>query len=684
MKRMLLICLLILCLLPLGGWAEEAAPAVSPADGSTVDLSGFREHPEAYLVTDLEGATFVASPLSEYAYFPLPAWGEDSRALAYFAIISFSGEEPFVVPALLVTVFTDRPRNVQSLTIPVDGQAFTFSWPQDPDALVATENGYRQDLHVYLGPENTAFIDAMNAKATSVTDPQLLLGMPLEITFHGDDDCTAVMSEYTMLDYTMVVFAGYCYTLDGLNRYIGTAPSTAMAVRGADEPQAEAPAVETVEAGSTEAAVAVPESAESAAAAPETVEVGTADTETVEAAAPQPIRLSDLVGVWALESVRYNGQVITAEDLAALGSGTMTTEFTSDGLMILEGGNAAEVHEFPVSDGIIFPGQDSDAFRLEDGKLVFEVTDVPGMSMTYVRTDLPGREKTAAVDDAIVGTWYFEQLITRGDDLPGDLPLPADMFHLIYGVPAPTLRVRKGGLAMMALGEDTVTFPAEVWLLEDGKLTYTSGRENGHTQTWYFVREPVETVGSEEAGAPAESREAEAPVGSQESAARPADESSAEAGYAFHGASWGMTRAEVRQLEKEEPVVEPSDAAGHSALVYRVGEPPLFYMLQYNFQPSDALYNIEIMAPDADGTFYDGQRETFTALYGEPLTEAGADEHAEDPVAVMMALLTQNTSDTDFLGWQADDETVIIMSREPTYGVCYVEIRRYTDYFRFD
>ena len=107
-------------------------------------------------------------------------------------------------------------------------------------------------------------------------------------------------------------------------------------------------------------------------------------------------------------------------------------------------------------------------------------------------------------------------------------------------------------------------------------------------------------------------------------------------------------------------------------------------IIQYNFLPSGALYNIQIMAPDADQAFYQAQKETYTDLYGSPLTEDDASLETENAVAVMMALLMRSAGDTDYLGWQADDETVIIISREPVYKVCYVEIRRYTDYFRFE
>ena len=89
------------------------------------------------------------------------------------------------------------------------------------------------------------------------------------------------------------------------------------------------------------------------------------------------------------------------------------------------------------------------------------------------------------------------------------------------------------------------------------------------------------------------------------------------------------------------------------------------------------------MSPDAEKSFYSRMAETFTSLYSSPLTAKDASMESDDAAAVMIAALMQSSADTDFLGWNADQETVIILSFEPTYKVCYVEMRRYTDYFRF-
>ena len=158
----------------------------------------------------------------------------------------------------------------------------------------------------------------------------------------------------------------------------------------------------------------------------------------------------------------------------------------------------------------------------------------------------------------------------------------------------------------------------------------------------------------------------------------------ADESFNFNGAIWGMTKEEVRSLSDTKPFQEPVAQTGHSALVYQVEIDGFPSIIQYNFLPRDELYNITIMAPDADKTFYGTIADSYSLQYGDPLTEEDASLEADDAVAVMMAALIQSTSDEDFLGWQSDEETVIIMSFEPTYKVCYVEIRRYTDYFRFE
>ncbi len=619
------------------------------AAAETADLSYFRENPSIYEVTDLEGMTFVASKLSGGMTFPLPGWGENSYALAYFAIIA-DGEES-VTPALLINVYTEQPWHIRSLTIPVEDQAFTFSWPDGaPDSV--TEEGACQLISIILGEENLPFMRAMAARATSVTDPNLLLDMPVEIIFHGDEDCTAVMSEYTMMDYTAVVYAGYGVTLDGFYRFIGSLPGTSMTVGGVGEDT-----VFSAEAKPEEVSGEAPVEAETP---PEESAEATGKTATLE----------DVVGVWELESMTYLGRTVTVEELGgALGSG-ITTEFTSDGMMILQGdGMTPQVYEVDLSDDTVSLGG-NDAVRLENGKLILEVTDLPGMSMTLVRSDRPGREATAAVDDAMVGRWVFEQVVNTGS--MGDIPMGPEIFQMVYGVPAPTLTVRKGGLAMMTLGDDTVTFHAEEWHLEDGKLVHAEHFDDGDVMTWYFVREGAAVPDS-----------AELPA--EDSAEAPAEDASSEsceaAAFSYKGAVWGMTKDEVRALMGE-PLTESGAAAENQVMLYPKGTEELSCIVRYHFLPDNGLYSIDIMAPDADGAFFAEQRDAYTALYGEPMTEADADPEAEDPVAVMLSVL-QASGDTDFLGWQADDETVIIMSRGQ-FDVCYIELRRYTDFFRFE
>jgi hypothetical protein len=371
--------------------------------------------------------------------------------------------------------------------------------------------------------------------------------------------------------------------------------------------------------------------------------------------------------------VDSDGTVITAEQWISFFGEIASMEFTPDGIWIMKAGGQTEIYFYEFVDGELFAEGGKAPLSLADGKLVFDTGS--GMAMTLAKTDKPGMVPDTPVDEALLGTWAFEQLLY----LPDEIPVDPGMFPMLYGIPAPTLTVVNVGFAVMQLGDNKRAFPVDEWQLEDGKLIHTENSEDGTSMVWTFVREEAATE------APTEDSQPEAADAVPTVDGVPAEAAEIGDRFTYHGTSWGMSREKVRELEPAKPLQEPAAATGHTALVYQFNGEHGFSLVQYNFLPSDALYNITIMAPDEDGAFYAEQQETWTALYGEPLTEAGADLHSDDdPVAVMMAALMQNSADSDFLGWQADDETVIIMSREPANKVCYVEIRRYTDYFRFE
>ena len=387
---------------------------------------------------------------------------------------------------------------------------------------------------------------------------------------------------------------------------------------------------------------------------------------------PQAITPETLVGLWELDHVDSDGTVITAEQWISFFGEIASMEFTPDGIWIMKAGGQTEIYFYEFVNGELFAEGGKAPLSLADGKLVFDTGS--GMVMTLAKTDKPGMVPDTPVDEALLGTWAFEQLL----HLPDEIPIDPGMFPMLYGIPAPTLTVVNVGFAVMQLGDNKRAFPVDEWQLEDGKLIHTENSEDGTSMVWTFVREEAGTEPPTEEAQPEAADAASTVDGSPAEAAESGDR------FTYHGTSWGMSKERVRELEPAKPIQEPAAATGHTALVYQFNGEHGFSLVQYNFLPSDALYNITIMAPDEDGAFYAEQQETWTALYGEPLTEAGAELHSDDdPVAVMMAALMQNSVDSDFLGWQADDETVIIMSREPAYKVCYVEIRRYTDYFRF-
>ena len=393
-----------------------------------------------------------------------------------------------------------------------------------------------------------------------------------------------------------------------------------------------------------------------------------AESEQLPETTPQAITPEVLVGVWELDHTDNNGIVITAEQWISYFGENASMEFTPDGIWIMKAGGKTEIYFYEFVDGELFAEGGKAPLSIVNGQLIFDT----GVPMTFAKSEKPGIAGTVSVDDALLGTWVFEQLLY----LPDEIPVDPAMFTMLHNIPAPTLKVVNVGYAVMQLGDGKRAFPVDEWQLENGKLIYTEKSDDGTSRVWTFVREEKEAKSQTEEVQPQTTETVSAIDGIH--TAQSSDR------FTYHGASWGMSRAEVRTLEQAEPIQEPAAATGQTALVYQFSGEQGFSLVQYNFLPSDALYNITIMAPDKDGVFYAKQRETWTALYGEPLTETGADPHSDDdPVAVMMAALMQNSADSDFLGWRADDETVIIMSMEPMNWVCYVEIRRYTDYFRF-
>ena len=398
-----------------------------------------------------------------------------------------------------------------------------------------------------------------------------------------------------------------------------------------------------------------------------------AEPEQSPEATPQAITPEILVGLWELDHVDSDGTVITAEQWISFFGEIASMEFTPDGIWIMKAGGQTEIYFYEFVDGELFAEGGKAPLSLADGKLVFDTGS--GMAMTLAKTDKPGMVPDTPVDEALLGTWAFEQLLY----LPDEIPVDPGMFPMLYGIPAPTLTVVNVGFAVMQLGDNKISFPVDEWQLEDGKLIHAEKSDDSTSMVWTFVREEAKTeVTTEEAQL--EAADAVSTVDGS-----PAETAEGGDRFTYHGTFWGMSREEVRELEPAKPVQEPAAATGHTALVYQFNGEHGFSIVQYNFLPSGALYNITIMAPDESGAFYAEQQEAWTSLYGEPLTEAGADLHSDDdPVAVMMAALMQSSADSDFLGWRADDETVIIMSSEPANKVCYVEIRRYTDYFRFE
>ena len=199
----------------------------------------------------------------------------------------------------------------------------------------------------------------------------------------------------------------------------------------------------------------------------------------------KPITLDDVIGVWELEGVYYNGETVySGEDFLRVTGKPMIIEFTSDGLWIIEGGEQAEVYDLLHLQDNILP----DGSSLKDEILSITVEDVPGTVMRYVRSSLPGRESAADVDPAGIGRWVLDQLDIRKDSASLAI-LSAEEFSERYNVPIPTVEVRKSGFVLLTFGSHTDIFPAGEWELAQDRLIWPYAREDGKNLIWYFIRE---------------------------------------------------------------------------------------------------------------------------------------------------------------------------------------------------
>ena len=136
--------------------------------------------------------------------------------------------------------------------------------------------------------------------------------------------------------------------------------------------------------------------------------------------------------------------------------------------------------------------------------------------------------------------------------------------------------------------------------------------------------------------------------------------------FSFNGVMWGMSKEEVRSLLDFEPFQEPTAKTGHSALVYQMLLDDTPCIIQYNFLPSDALYNITIMSPDAEKSFYSRMAETFTSLYSSPLTAKDASMESDDAADLGLDLVQQ--ADFCFQCHQSSSQLIFSGSGVPKTG----------------
>ena len=204
----------------------------------------------------------------------------------------------------------------------------------------------------------------------------------------------------------------------------------------------------------------------------------------------KPVTLEDVIGVWEMEGVYRDGEIIcSAEDILLASGRPMTMEFTTDGLWILDGAAQVEIYDVSHIRENVLP----DGSNLTDEFLSITVTDVPGTTMHYIRSSIPGRENTSEVDPASVGPWVMKELEFRTDSSAQGTKMTAEKFSEKYSIPVPTAEVRKSGFILLTISTDTEIFPAGEWEQTGDLLIWNYRREDGKTLVWYFIREVADT-----------------------------------------------------------------------------------------------------------------------------------------------------------------------------------------------
>ena len=132
-----------------------------------------------------------------------------------------------------------------------------------------------------------------------------------------------------------------------------------------------------------------------------------AEPEQLPENAPQAITPEVLVGVWELDHTDNNGIVITAEQWISYFGENASMEFTPDGIWIMKAGGKTEIYFYEFVDGELFAEGGKAPLSIVNGQLIFDT----GVPMTFAKSEKPGIAGTVSVDDALLGTWVFEQLL---------------------------------------------------------------------------------------------------------------------------------------------------------------------------------------------------------------------------------------------------------------------------------
>ena len=181
-----------------------------------VDLTYVKENPDIFEVYEGEGTCSISTTMtSGDLSFEHAHESEYYYSSTYFELWILDGED-VIYPVLSVNYCADDPLNITAVSFDVEGVRYTFQ--VEPDEPTQFDNGISEDHLIFFGPENIAFLAALENIVDAYDNADDLMENRITAILHGDEDLTVTLSDAFLLDYYIVIKDAFL-TLNGMDTF---------------------------------------------------------------------------------------------------------------------------------------------------------------------------------------------------------------------------------------------------------------------------------------------------------------------------------------------------------------------------------------------------------------------------------------------------------------------------------